>query len=174
MALKAARFAGLLSGALSTGVFFGIRTAVSPSTKTFTPSTYVEYQQATIRNLYPVMGVLLPGAGAANLALLLLLVRDRRTPTFALTLVGLLCQLAAGALTRRFNFPINDRVRTWSPEAPPEGWEELRDRWEAVHNVRTAISVAGLASLLLAALSDAPNRETGGGKHPRSARAAKD
>jgi len=65
-------------------------------------------------------------------------------------------------------------VRTWSPEAPPEGWEELRDRWEAVHNVRTAISVAGLASLLLAALSDAPNRETDGGKHPRSARAAKD
>lgn len=42
--------------ALSTGVFFGSRTSLGPSTKDFTPSTYVEVQQATIRNLRPVMG----------------------------------------------------------------------------------------------------------------------
>ena len=43
-------------------------------------------------------------------------------------------------LTRRFNFSINDQVRDWSPGVPPEGWEELRDGWEAVHTVRTVIS----------------------------------
>ncbi len=51
-----ARFSSLMLSALSTGVFFGTRTSLGPSTKDFTPSTYVEVQQATIRNLRPVMG----------------------------------------------------------------------------------------------------------------------
>lgn len=147
-----ARFLGLLLSSLSASVFVGTRLAVSPSTRDFAPSTYVEYQQATIRNLYPVMAVLLPGAVVSNLATLLL-TRPRRSWTFALTSVGLVSQLAAGALTRRFNFPINDEVRTWSPEAPPEGWEDLRDRWEVLHTVRTVISVVGLGCLFAAALN---------------------
>lgn len=45
---RVVRFTGLLSAALSTGVFFGTRTSLSPSSKGFTPSTWVEVQQATI------------------------------------------------------------------------------------------------------------------------------
>lgn len=55
------RFTGLLSAALSTGVFFGTRISLGPSSKSFAPTTYVEVQQATIRNLRPVMAPLLPG-----------------------------------------------------------------------------------------------------------------
>lgn len=157
---KIVRFLALLLAALSTGVFFGTRTSLGPSTKGFTPKTYVEVQQATIRNLRPVMGVLLPGAVAANLAMLALSAQERRSPAFALTLIGFLSQLASVVLTGLFELPINGRVMTWSPENPPEGWEALRDRWDAVHTVRTATSVVGFGCLLTAEM--APPRRSDG------------
>jgi hypothetical protein len=46
---------------------------------------------------------------------------------------------------------------TWAPENPPEGWDRLRDRWEAIHTGRTATSVVGLGCLVAAALA-APAR----------------
>lgn len=80
-------------------------------------------------------------------------VRERRSPGFALTLIGVIFQLASVILTARFELPINARVMTWSPENLPEGWEGVRERWETVHTVRTAISVVGLGCLVAAALT---------------------
>lgn len=157
---KIARFLSLMSAALSAGVFFGTRTSLGPSTKGFAPKTYVEVQQATVRNLRPVMGPLLPGAVAANLAVLALSLEERRSPAFALTLVGFLSQLASLVFTGLFELPINARVLTWSPEDPPEGWEVMRDRWAAVHTVRTAVSVVGLGCLVAAELAS-PERLDG-------------
>jgi uncharacterized membrane protein len=153
---KIARFLALLLAALSAGVFFGTKASLGPSTKGFAPKTYVEVQQATVRNLRPVMGALLPGAVAANLAVLALSLRERRSPAFALTLAGFLCQLTSLVVTGLFELPINARVMTWSPEDPPEGWEALRDRWDAFHTVRTATSVAGLGCLVAAAQGSPP------------------
>lgn len=116
---KIARFSGLMLAALSTGVFFGTRTSLGPSTKSFIPRTYVEVQQATIRNLRPVMGTLLPGAVAANLAVLALSARERRSSAFALTLTGLLSLISSVAVTGLFELPINARVMAWTPEDPP-------------------------------------------------------
>lgn len=151
---KMVRFLALLLAALSSGVFFGTKTSLGPATKGFAPKTYVEVQQATVRNLRPVMGPLLPGAVAANLAeVVLLSASERRSPAFALSLAGLLSQLASLVVTGLFELPINAKVMGWSPEDPPEGWEALRDRWDAFHTVRTATSVTGLACLLAAALA---------------------
>lgn len=149
---KIARFSGLLLASLSTGVLFGTRTALGPSSKSFTTKTYVEVQQATVRNLRPVMGMLMPGAVVTNLAVLGLSARERRSPAFALMVAGILGNVTALTLTGLFEFPINARVLTWSPDAPPEGWEASMERWQAVHTARTASSVAGLAALLAAAL----------------------
>ena len=76
-ARKILQFVALVLSALTTGVFFGTRTALGPSTRRFTPSTYVEVQQATVRNLRPVMGPLLPAAVLSNGALLALRPRSR-------------------------------------------------------------------------------------------------
>ncbi|MDT7554048.1 MAG: hypothetical protein QOI16_2584 [Pseudonocardiales bacterium] len=53
---KISRFAALLLSALTSGVFFGTRASLGPSSKQFRPSTYVEVQQATIRNPAAVLG----------------------------------------------------------------------------------------------------------------------
>lgn len=163
------RFTGLLSAALSTGVFFGTRTSLGPSSRHFTASTYVEVQQATIRNLRPVMGTLLPGSTAANLAVLVLSLRERRSPAFALTLIGVLSQLVAVILTGLFELPINARVMTWSPDNPPEGWKTMRDRWEAIHTIRTATSVVGLGCFVAAALAAPARSDNHGSRRHRRA-----
>lgn len=160
-----ARFSGLLLASLSTGVLFGTRAALGPSSKSFSRKTYVEVQQATVRNLRPVMGTLMPGAVVANLAVLGLSARERRSPPFALTLAGVLGNVTALILTGLFELPINARVLEWSPDDPPEGWEASMDRWQTVHTARTACSVAGLAALLAAVLMPQPSARA-----PRSCR----
>jgi uncharacterized membrane protein len=157
---KISRFVALLLSALTSGVFFGTRAGLGPSTKQFRQATYVEVQQATIRNLRPVMGTLLPASVAANLALLAVTTRGTgRSRAAALTAGGLLGQIASLAVTARYELPINSGVLTWSPTTPPPGWQTARDRWNTFHTVRTATSVAALACLTAAVLGDPPRSQ---------------
>jgi uncharacterized membrane protein len=159
-AMKAiGRFSSVLLSALSTGGFFGTWAALGPSTRDFTPGTYVEVQQATIRNLRPVMGTLLPAAVAANAIMVVAGARERRSPAFALTVGGLCSQLVALALTVAIELPINAQVMTWSPDQPPQGWEAARNRWAGVHTARTASAVTGLMCLVAAELPSAARAE---------------
>jgi len=59
--------------------------------------------------------------------------------------------LAAGLITRFRNQMINSIVMTWSPDAPPANWTELRDAWWRWHVLRTACGALGLC-LSIAAL----------------------
>jgi uncharacterized membrane protein len=147
-------FVALLLSALTSGVFFGTRASLGPSTKGFRPATYVEVQQATVRNLRPVMGTLLPASVAANLALAVVQAREEtRSTAFALSAAGLLGQVASLAVTARYELPINSWVLTWSPTDPPQGWQTARDRWDRFHTIRTATSVAGLGCLAAAVIA---------------------
>jgi uncharacterized membrane protein len=138
----------MLLSSLTSGVFLGTRTSLGPSTKTFRPATYVEVQQATVRNLRPVMGTLLPASVAANLTLVVLTAReDSRARACALTAVGLLGQVASLLVTARYELPINRCVLTWSPMDPPADWQATRDRWNTFHTIRTTTSVAALGCL---------------------------
>ncbi|WP_375388463.1 anthrone oxygenase family protein [uncultured Amnibacterium sp.] len=148
-------YVALLTSALSTGVLFGTWASLGPSVRTFSPRTYVDVQQATVRNLRPVMGPLLPTAVVSTLAASALPRGDDRAAT-VLQLAGFTGQLAALVLTAAVELPINARVLTWSPDDPPEGWQRTRDRWARTHTVRTATSVLGLGASLAAALLRSP------------------
>jgi len=141
------RVAAVASSVLSSGVLFGTVASLSPSKRDFNSSTYVTVQQATIRNLRPVMGSLLPTSVLANLAVLVTTDRaDARAGRNAIT--GLLGPLAALLLTARFELPINSQVLAWDPAHPPADWTATRDRWETVHLIRTAAALIGLAGTL--------------------------
>jgi uncharacterized membrane protein len=60
------------------------------------------------------------------------------------------CLVAAGAVTRFLNQPINAVVMTWQAGAPPANWMSLRDEWWRWHQVRLISGLCGL-SLLIAA-----------------------
>jgi len=54
--------------------------------------------------------------------------------------------IACILITRFGNKPIDDQIMTWSVEALPSDWLELRDQWRSFHIMR---SLAELAALIL-------------------------
>ena len=62
--------------------------------------------------------------------------------------------VVAAVVTRFGNQPINAQVITWTAQAPPANWMELRDWWWQWHTVRTVAMVAALSLLILATITD--------------------
>ena len=61
MILKIWELASILLSALVTGVFWGPWVGLSRSIATFTPDVYLAIGHRMIRNLEPVMTILMPG-----------------------------------------------------------------------------------------------------------------
>jgi uncharacterized membrane protein len=140
-------FANLLLAALVVGTMFGIWLGYNPAD--LSPRAYVEQQQHAIRALNVTMPVL----GALTVLLTLasaFLARDNRRQ-LVLLLAAVFCFVAAGIVTRFLNQPINAVVITWTVDAPPANWMDLRDEWWRWHILRTGFGILGL-SLLIAAL----------------------
>jgi uncharacterized membrane protein len=148
MATSSTRFVSLLLTSLLVGTMFGIWLGFNPSA--LTANAYVEMQQNAIRALntsLPTLGlvcVLLTAALAA------LTKNDKRGRY--LLIAAAMCLVIAGLVTRFGNQPINAVVMTWSPDALPANWMEMRDTWWRWHILRTVAGVVALALALLAAL----------------------
>lgn len=59
---------------------------------------------------------------------------------------GATLRLASGALvaaairsTVTVNVGLNEEIRTWTDDHEPEGWQDVRARWDHGHHVRTAL-----------------------------------
>ncbi len=78
--------------------------------------------------------------------------RNRLGPAFQLTLAGLLLFVAALLVTLLVNVPIDNQLKRWTLSTLPSNWQEVRDRWELYHSIRTVASVSGLALILAGAL----------------------
>jgi hypothetical protein len=142
-------FFDLLSAALTAGAMFGLWLGMDPPR--LPASIYVAQQQALIRG----MNVAMPLLGATTILLTLVNAFEARNDqlVFMLFLTSAGCFLVAGLVTRFRNQPINAVVSTWSTDAPPPGWEQLRDRWWRWHVLRTASGVTGLCVLIAATLN---------------------
>lgn len=124
-----------------------------PGVERFPGPAYVRYHQELDREFaraMPIVGnaALLSGIAAVGL---------RQGPrSRALSAVALGCGIAEVALTVTKNVPLNTAVQSWSPEAPPEDWAEVRDRWMRGHRARTVLSLIGLGCQIAATMSTRP------------------
>lgn len=148
MAANIVRFLFLMLLALLVGTMFGIWVGFNPSQ--LSAGTYVEQQQNAIRSL----NTLLPALGAACIVLATALaVMSRSSPLRRNLLLGCIALLVFSAVvTRLANQPINAMVITWSPQAPPPEWAQLRDQWWQWHIVRTSTAIIALAFAIMAFL----------------------
>ena len=111
---------------------------------------WVGYHQAvtpTYTRALPPIGALALLATLAALAASWTSRRDRR-----LVLAAVSCLLIGLAVTVVVHLPINAEIATWRPATPPADWQGARDRWLAAHAVRSALTLVGLALLLIARL----------------------
>jgi uncharacterized membrane protein len=109
---------------------------------------YVTRQQAMIR----LLNVPMPLLGAVTILLSFICAYMERRDRVALWLFvsGALLLIGAGVITRFCSQPINAVVITWNAQAPPAGWESLKDQWWRWHIVRTTLGFGALALLLTA------------------------
>ncbi len=153
MELKVFQFVNILLSALVTGVFWGPWLGLSRSITTFAPEVFLAIGQRMIGNLAPVMPVLMPAALVTTVPVLWIS-HGARSETFYSTLAGLCLFVIALLITLLVEVPIDNQIKAWTPASLPSNWQRLRDRWEAFHVARSWLSVAGLALLVIGALSD--------------------
>ncbi|MBK8084769.1 MAG: DUF1772 domain-containing protein [Devosia sp.] len=140
----------LLAASLVVGSMFAVWRGYDPTV--YSSATFVEVHQGAVRGLnllLPLLGL----AVIAGIAILAFLARRRPATLWSYIVAGLL-MVAAGAITRFANQPINDVVMGWSASAPAENWATLRDSWWGWHIARFAAAGAGQVALIAAILGD--------------------
>ena len=100
------------------------------------------------------MNTAMPVLGAATIALTIAAAVIARgdSERLALLVGAAIAFMAAAAITRFGNQPINQVVKSWSMAMPPPEWTRLRDTWWRWHVVRLVCGLSGLAGLILAEL----------------------
>ena len=58
--------------------------------------------------------------------------------------------LTAVLVTRFGNVPINQFVRKWLTETPPQGYLNILHRWTVFNDIRSVAAVLGFALILIA------------------------
>jgi len=149
--LRTWQFINILLSALVTGVFWGTWLGLSRSMASLTPETFLTIGHTMIGNLGTIMALLMPAAMLATLPVLWLLYR-RRSKALYPTLAGLALFIVALLITLLVEVPVDYQINEWTVATLPANWEQLRDRWEFFHVIRSWVAVAGLALLLAGAL----------------------
>ena len=153
MTLKICELVSILLSALVLGAIWGPWLALSRSVATFQADVFLAVSHRMIRNLEPVMTLLIPAA-MLSIVPVVLISYDQRPKTAYLTLAGfgfLVVAVFVGVLVQ---VSIVSKMRMWtiSRRRCRTTGKEIRDRWKAVQVVRIVTSIAGLALLVIGAI----------------------
>lgn len=150
-ALEFWQFINIFLLSLVTGVFWGTWLGLSRSMSSLSAASFIEVGHAMIGNLGMIMAILMPVAMLSTLPVLYLLY-ERRPKRFYTTLIGFMLFVVALMITLLVEVPLDFQFQQWTLATLPANWQQLRDRWEWFHFVRSWLAVIGLALLLAGAL----------------------
>ena len=157
MALKAMRFLNLLLAGLLTGNEFGGFVGFHPALYELPTEAHVRAERAITSRFGKLMPPFMTAA-IVSFVPILSLVRDRRSPSFVFTLLGMLCYVTMLAVTFAGNMPVNRRMLEMDPgTVSGEELVGLRRRWDRFHAVRNVLNFLGFTSALLGALAEDTN-----------------
>ena len=120
----------LLCTGLAAGVFLGHRAGVSRAVPLLSPSSFIQLQQTIHKTFVRMMPVLTIGSVLASVLWAVLLRARWRTGEFWLVSGASLVMVCIVTMTRAVNVPINNRLMTWNPAAPPADLSVVWSRWE--------------------------------------------
>ena len=130
---------GLLAG-IEFLVCFGIRAPL----RVLDEQPQIRIRQALIRRLRVLVPAVFVPTALSGVAVAVL---DGTATGFVFRWAGVLAVLAWSLATFMGTVPINEAVLTWPPEAPPENWKAIIERWERLDLVRTGAALAAFAPL---------------------------
>jgi uncharacterized membrane protein len=160
MVLRMARFINLLLTGVLTGNEFGGFVGFHPALYEVPTEAHARAERAITSRFGKIMPFFMTAA-ILSFVPVLSLVRDRRSPSFFFTLVGMLCFMAMLAVTFAGNMPVNRRMLEMDPgTVSSEELMELRRRWDRFHTARNVLNFFGFASALLGALSESTDDQS--------------
>jgi uncharacterized membrane protein len=117
----------------------------NPGLDVLTTDVFIRAQQS-IEEVFSRSMPVFMAATVVSAAPVLWFLRQARVSKLVLLLflsafVFLIAQLI---ITLIGNVPINDQIRSWSPDNPPAQWEDVRDQWNLFNNFRTMLLVVAL------------------------------
>ena len=136
------RFLNIIVAALLAGVSFGIWIGFNPSGLSL--STFIEQQQNMLQSLRTLMVFLV--VIATLITILSAYLQKHEKSTFISLIIAAAFFIACILVTLLGNKPIDDIVITWTKDAIPNNWVDLRDNWWSFHIMRT---IAEIIALLL-------------------------
>jgi uncharacterized membrane protein len=155
--VRIAHFVSVLTVGLFAGLLWAFEQGVVPALRTLDASAYARVEQALILNLdAPLpLGVIVV-ATIAMLVPMYPLVRtwsQRGSWYWRLTLLGwLIFFFGVSLFTIVLNVPINEYVKTWDPANPPADWQQARDSWNTLNQIRTPLNYLAFGLLAWAAM----------------------
>jgi Domain of unknown function (DUF1772) len=134
------RFLNVILAAILAGTSFGIWIGFNPLN--FSPSTYIEQQQNTIRALNLLMIALV--FTATLITIISAFLQKSNKPVFITLLIAAVFFAACIFISRFGNQPINKIIMTWTTKSFPDNWSILRDKWWSFHIMRTLAEIIAL------------------------------
>lgn len=135
------------------------------------PPAFVDYWQTSIRGVRVPMGVIGGSGVILTMISAWLARRDRPSLYFVVAAFPFLALAVLGTVL--WIAPINDQILTWSANALPANWTDVRDRWWLLRDSRLIVQMLGFALLLVATLTrrDSISQDSASKAHGMSARA---
>ena len=169
MKLRSAQFINIMLFALVAGVFWGTWFSLSRSIAEISPEFFIGIGKAIIKNLAVPMRILMPLALLSTLPVLSWM-PEKRSGAFVFTSLGLVLMIGATLVTVFVEVPIDNQLKQWTITSLPANWQALRDRWEFYHTVRTFVSLAALASVVIGSLTTRLGQENEDGSSQHQAK----
>lgn len=152
MSLKIFEILNLTLVAIVGGMYWGPWLALSRSLDKFEPSAFLAIVQRLNNNMASLMTFLSPLSLLTTAGVTVWYWLNSKWTSFYMGVAGLLLLALAVVVTVFIEVPIVKRIVTWTVEALPTDWQQLRDRWQRNHVSRVLSGLGGLILLLCAAI----------------------
>ena len=137
-------FIGLFLLLLVTGLFWGTWFALSQSISGFSPAEFIHIGKVIISNVAWPMRFILPGC-LLFMLLSLWFHPHKRSIGFYFSVIAFVSICISLFITVGIEVPIDNMIKTWTPETIPADFNALREKWEFFHGLRTLTSLSGFA-----------------------------
>lgn len=137
---------------LVAGVFWGTWFSLSRTMHVLPGEIFITIGKEIMNNVAVTMSIIMP---AAIVGLLILLARSwkLRTVYFYCILTTLVLFILALIITLTIEVPIDNQIKTWTAATIPADWQDIRDRWEKYHTIRTFLSLGCILFFTIALLN---------------------
>lgn len=141
--VRIVQLVALLFLGLTAGVFWGTWFTLTRSIDEFSAAEFIHIGKVIIANVGDPMKVIMP-ATILLVALCLFFAYRRGRLGFYLTITALVLIVIALVITLGVEVPIDNQIKTWTPETVPPDWTDLRATWATYHMLRTFASLGSL------------------------------